>query len=124
MVFVELLDRAFQRQRLPCLLQALHEVGGSGEQDAVAVFDQGMAKCGAEVRLAGAARAEQQDRVAAVDPSVAGDQRRDVGTTDHRHGGEVEVVERLAGRQVRREQVSLDASLGAFGELQLGKRGQ
>jgi hypothetical protein len=30
-VFVELLDRAFQRQSLSSLLQALHEVGGSGE---------------------------------------------------------------------------------------------
>ena len=39
-VFVELLDGTFQRQGLPSLLQTLHKIGGSGEQDPVAVLDE------------------------------------------------------------------------------------
>ena len=41
--------------------------------------------------------------------------------TDLGHGLEVEAVERLAGWQARLDQMSLDASLGAFGEFQLGE---
>ena len=43
---------------------------------------------------------------------------------DHGHAGEVEAVERLARRQARFEQVSLDASLSAFGEFEFGQRRQ
>ena len=50
-VFVELLDGTFQRQGLPSLLQTLHEIGRSGEQDPVAVLDERMTEGGAEVRL-------------------------------------------------------------------------
>ena len=71
-VFIELLDGTFQRQGLPSLLQALHKIGGSGEQDPVAVLDERMTEGGAEVRLSRSAGAEQQDRAASVDPSVAG----------------------------------------------------
>src|SRR5260370_19653082 len=42
MVFVELVDRALQRQRLSGLLQALHQIDPSAEQDAVAALDEGM----------------------------------------------------------------------------------
>jgi len=41
-VFVELLEGALQRQRLPGGLQTLHEVGRAGEQHAIAVLDEGM----------------------------------------------------------------------------------
>ena len=58
MVFVELLDRALQRQSLTRLLQTLHQIGGAGEQHAVAVLDQGVAEGGAEMGLSRAARAE------------------------------------------------------------------
>src|ERR1700733_10180121 len=96
-VLVELLDRALQRQSLTRLLQTLHQIGGSGEQHAVAVLDQSVTEGSAEVRLARAARAEQQDRSASIDPSVAGGERSHVGTAQHRHGGKVETVEGLAG---------------------------
>jgi hypothetical protein len=56
MIFVELLDRALQRQSLTRLLQTLHEIGGSGEQHAVAVLDQGMTEGSAEMRLSRATR--------------------------------------------------------------------
>ena len=62
MVLVELLDGALQRQSLTRLLQALHEIGGSGEQDPVTVLDERVAEGGAEMRLARPARVEQQDR--------------------------------------------------------------
>ena len=42
-------------------------------------------------------------------------------TTEHRHGGKIEAVERLAGWQAGLDQMSLDASLIAFGEFQLGE---
>ena len=71
MVFVQLLDSALPRQCLARLPQAPHEVSGSGEQDAVAVFDEDMTECGSEMRLAGAGWAEQQGRAGSVDPAVA-----------------------------------------------------
>src|SRR6266851_7783642 len=60
MVFVELVDRALQRQRLSGLLQALHQIDRSGEQDAVAALDEGMTQSSTEMRLPRPARAEQQ----------------------------------------------------------------
>ena len=42
-------------------------------------------------------------------------------TTEHRHSGKIEAVERLAGRQAGLDQGSLDASLIPFGEFQLGE---
>ena len=59
MGLVELLDSALQRQSLTRLLQALHEIGGSGEQDPVTVLDERMAEGGAEMRLSRTTRAEQ-----------------------------------------------------------------
>src|SRR5664279_2924403 len=124
MVLVELLDRALQRQSLPGLLQALHEIGGSGEQDPVAVLDERVAEGGAEMRFSRPARAEQQDRAASVDPSIAGGKCGDVRATEHGNGGKIETVERFAGGQAGFKQMSLDASLIPFGELQLGEGGE
>src|ERR1700688_4348301 len=107
-VFVEFLDRAFQRQSLTSLLQALHEICGPREQDPVAVLDESMTEGGAEMRLARPGWAEQQDRATSVDPSVAGPafgwrhanvpeceggEGDNVRSTEHWHGGEVETVE-------------------------------
>ncbi len=44
-------------------------------------------------------------------------QQRHVRATEHRHSGKIETVERFAGWQAGLEQMSLDASLIAFGEL-------
>src|SRR5580698_540515 len=119
MVFVELLDGTLQQQRLTSLLQALHEIGGSGEQHAVAVLDERVAEGSAEMRLSRPARAKQQDRATTVDPSITRGKCRNVGATEHRNGGKIEAVERFAGWQAGLKQMSLDASLVAFGELQL-----
>ncbi len=81
MVLVELLDGALQRQSLTRLLQALHEIGGSGEQDPVTVLDERVAEGGAEMRLARPARAEQQDRAATVDPPITRGKCRNVRAT-------------------------------------------
>ena len=46
-IFVELGDRRFEHEVAPRDLELLNEVGGSGEQHAAAVFDQGEAEgCG------------------------------------------------------------------------------
>ena len=47
-----------------------------------------------------------------------------MGTAQHRHGGKIEAVESFAGWQAGLDQMSLDASLITFGELQLGEGGQ
>src|SRR5260370_24102816 len=51
MVLVELVDRALQRQRLTGLLQTLHEINRSGEQDAISALDEGMAQRSTEMRF-------------------------------------------------------------------------
>jgi hypothetical protein len=51
MVFVELLDGTLERQRLTCLLQSLNEIGCSGEEDPVAVLDQGVTEGRGEMIL-------------------------------------------------------------------------
>jgi hypothetical protein len=68
-VFVELLDRTFERQGVAGLLQPLQEIGGSSEANAVAIFDQGVAE-GREMRPSGGARSDEQDRAAMADPAV------------------------------------------------------
>jgi hypothetical protein len=123
-VFVELLDRALQRKSLPGLLLALHQIGGSGEQDAVAVLDERVAEGGAEMRFSRPARAKKQDRATTVDPSITGGECRNVRAAEHGNGGEIETIERFAGWQAGLKQMSLDASLISFGELQLGESGQ
>ena len=123
-ILVELLDGTFQSERLPGGLQTLHEIRGAGEQHAITIFDERMADRRPEMRLARAARPEQQNVGALGQPSVAAGEGIDVGTADHGHGGEVEAVERLTGRQARLQQVSLDASLGSFGEFEFCQRGQ
>ena len=117
-LFVELLYGTFQRQSLPSLLQTLHKIGGSGEQDPVAVLYERMTEGGAEVRLSLSAVAEQQDHATSVYPSVA---VASATTCAPRASAQRQnrAVERLAGRQAGLYQVSLDASLIPFGEFQL-----
>ena len=112
---------ALSSDSLTGLLQTLHEIDRSGKEDAIAALDQGMAQSRTEMRLPRTARTEQQYRAASVDPSVAAGERRNVRTADHGHGGEVETVQRLAGWQMRLDQMSLDTTLNTFGEFQLGE---
>ena len=105
-------------------LELLDEVGGAGEQDAPSVLDEGQADGGGEMALSAAGRAEEQQIGALVEPGVAGGERHDLRLGDHRHGVEVEGVERLAGRQAGFGEVALDAAAVAFGELVLGDGGE
>src|SRR3954452_3398916 len=43
---------------------------------------------------------------------------------EHRHGGEIEVVERLAGRQAGFGEMALDAAPGTLVDFQLGQGGE
>ncbi len=54
---VQLRDGAFEEEIAPGLLQLLNQVGGSCEEYAVALLDQGLADGGAEMRLAHTGRA-------------------------------------------------------------------
>ena len=60
MVAVEPCEQAFEGELAPGDLHALHQIGGSGEQHAVAVLDQGEADGRGEMAFAGARWAEDQ----------------------------------------------------------------
>ena len=61
-----------------------------------------------------------QDQIGSfLQPAISGTQGRDVGFGDHRHGIEVEVLQRLAGEQLRLAQVSLDATPITLGDFVL-----
>jgi len=57
-IFVELAQGCFKLKRLASPLQALHEVGGAHEQNAVARLDESATDRRSEMRLAGTWRAE------------------------------------------------------------------
>src|SRR6185312_6207155 len=69
-------------------------------------------------------RAEQEQIGALAQPAIAGRERGHLRLGDHRHGLEVEVVEGLSGGQPRLEEVALDATAAAFGDLVLGNGGE
>ena len=56
MVFVELGDRRLEHEIAPRDLEFLHEVGGSGEQHAPALFDQRQAERRGQMRFSAAGR--------------------------------------------------------------------
>ncbi len=121
---VELLDRRRQCELLAGNLELLNEIGGSGEENPEAVFDQSIAESGAQVRLSRAGRPEAQDVGALLQPGIAGSQRHDVGLADHGNRGEVEAVEGFAGGQAGLDKVALNAPLRPLGDFQLGQGGQ
>ena len=63
-------------------------------------------------------------RCTLLQPGVAGGQGVHAGPAQHGHVGKIEAVERLVRRQPGFGEVALDASLGAFGDLDLGQGGQ
>ena len=97
-VFVEPGDGGFESEFATGDLQPLDEIGGSREQNAPAVFDEGEAESCRQVTLAPAGRPEQDQIGAHAQPGIAGSERHDLGLADHRDGFEVEGVEGLAGR--------------------------
>ena len=114
---------AFERQLAPRDLEPLHEIGGAGEQHAPAVLDQARPSAAAQMALAAAGRAEQQD----VGALAQAKRRRTasaitwafetIGTAVEVEGGE-----RLAGRQTRLGEMPLDAAAATVGHLVLGER--
>ena len=76
-----------------------------------------------EVRLAGAAVADQDDAVAVIDPGALGE-RGDRGLRDLRVISEPEVLQPFDLREPRVDQPALLAALGAFGHLGLQQRGE
>lgn len=123
-VFIELRDSRFQLQCLPRLLQFLHEVGRSGEQYTVAVLDERATDCCCDVTLAGAGRAKAHQVGSFLKPSIASGKCCDACLAQHRHRGEVEVFERLAGWQTGLDQMALDPTATTLRELQFGQGGE
>ena len=93
-------------------------------QHAPAVLNERQPKGCRKMRLASAGRAEHQQIGALLEPTVPGRQRHHLGLADHRHRGEVEAVEGLAGRKAGLVEMALDAPAGALGHLVLGQRRQ
>ena len=121
MVAVEPCELAFEGELAPCHLQALHQIGGAGEEHAIAVLDQGETDGGGKMAFAGAGRAEHEAVGALVEPAVAGGERHDLGLCEHRHGLEVEGGEALSGEQPGLPEMAFDTPSVAFGELVLGE---
>ena len=115
-------DGRLEREFATRDLQLLDEIGGAGEQHPPAFLDQRQADRRGQVRFAAAGWAEQDQVGTVLEPAIAGAQRRDLRLGDHRHGVEVEVVQGLAGQQLRFTQMALDASTIPLGELVLGER--
>ena len=122
MRLVEFLDGGGEAQLLAGGLQLLDEIGGAGEEHAIAIVDEGMTESGLEMAFADAGWAEEQDVLPAIDPCVALGEGEEASLADHWHGGEVEGVEGLAGRQARLLRAAGDAPLQALGDLMLGER--
>ena len=124
MEFVEPSDRRFEGQVATRGLELLHQVGGSGVEDAVAVLDEGEADAGGEMALAGAGRAEDGVVVAVVDPVASVGEDADQAFGQSGQAAEVEVVERLAGGQLGLGAVVLEASARLVGEFLFGQLGE
>src|ERR1700679_2974052 len=107
-----------------CDLKFLHQVGGSGEQHAPAVFHQRQADGGGEMRLPAAGSTDQNQIGALVDPTVTSADRHYMRLGDHRHRLELEGVESLARQQPGFDEMALNATAIAFGNLVFGERGE
>src|SRR5271166_6622175 len=71
MIFVEFGDRGFEGEIAACDLKLLHKVGGPGEQNAPALFDQGQTECRREMGFPGAGWPEAQKIGPLFEPGVA-----------------------------------------------------
>ena len=112
----------FERQFAARDLQPLDEVGGARIEDAEAVLHEREADRGRQVALAATRIADEYQVGALVQPAVAGDQRVDMGLGHHGDEVELEVGQRLAGRQPGFREMALEAPPGALGDLLFGQR--
>jgi len=96
----------------------------SGEQDAPALFDHGQTERRREVGLSSARWPEAQQIGSLFEPGVTVGQRLHLGLRDHRHGGEVERVERLSRRQPGFLQMTSESSPASFHHFLFGESRQ
>jgi len=94
------------------------------KQHPLALVDEGGAEGGRQVRLAGAAGAEDQEIAALLDPGVALGQRHHMRLADGGYHGEVEGGEGLAVRQAGLGHMASDAPGGALGQFVVAHRGE
>ena len=104
-------------------LQLVGEAGEGGEADAAALLAGADREAGGEHRLAGAALADEHDRLAVVDPGALG-QGGDRGLGHLGVIVEAEVLEPFDDREPGVDQPALFAAFGALGDLGLKQRGE
>ena len=121
MVFVEFGDGGFELQGLASRLQPLHEIGSALNRTRKPFSTSARPIAEAQWLLPAPGRTKQQQIGCLVEPGIAGGKGHDARFAEHRHDGEVEVVERLTRQQARLGQVSPDAPLATLGNLQLGQ---
>jgi hypothetical protein len=96
---------------------------GGGEADGQALLAGGEAQAEGRVGLAGAARAEGDDVLAALDPLAAGELQH-LHLVERRDCLEVEAVEALGGRELCCLDAALDHPALAVDQLQLHQPGE
>lgn len=74
-IFIEFGDRRFEHEIAARDLEFLHEVGGSDEQHAPALFDQGHAERRRQMRFSAARGTKTQQIGALFEPGVTGGER-------------------------------------------------
>jgi hypothetical protein len=76
------------------------------------------------VALSASRRPEVQEIGRGCEPTVAFGEGHDPGLADHRHGGEIEVIERLAAGQAGFGEMAFEAPAIAFGDFDFGESRQ
>ena len=120
---VELGERGLEDEIAPGGLKPLHEIAGAGVEHAVSRFDQGMADCAEDMRLARAGIADGDQVAAALQP-VAGRESLDPGVRQGWQRLEVEGRQCLAGGQLRLVQMAPDAARVALGQFIFRQNGE
>ncbi len=114
----ELLLEAEQALLIARLHELVDEGGGGGEADAETLLTSGQPETESDVGLAGAAVAERDDVLAALDVFAAGKLEHE-GLVERGDGLEVEAVEALGHREARRLDPPLDHAPLAVDQLEL-----
>ena len=110
--------RSRARRQVGVALERRQQVLEPVEDDAEAVLDRPHAERDRQVRLADAGRPLDQERAVLADP-LAGRQRLDAAALERRLEGEVEVGQRLSGRQPREHERGPHPPLVALAQLVL-----
>ena len=103
-------------------LEFLDNIGGAGEENPPAVFDQGETEGGREMAFAAAGWSEQDEVGSLIEPDVAGGEGHDLRLADRGHGREVESLEGFAGWPVGFVEMPFDAAPGTSGDFVFDER--